>query len=287
MMWINIIILFFVSVAAAILAAFVLKIDLRGGFGVGLTIGLWLFAVGAAAIITSASSGIYYFFKRKRMPGLFVVLWLSWIICASYGFIGYYNSPWNKGGGGTNGNEEQNVGWLYGKWGLAYDPDNSPKDYVVFKPGGEFESISHKRTVKGHYELSRGKIKVSVYHKNKHITLPLGISPDKSRLTVKGGAYYTKEVAVQGPKIDRSQQVSKENFKSWALKNTPVIRLRYVADGEIWVVLPSDKCGSLNEVQQIADDLAKAYRSQRAYTEPIEVTVWDTNKQMKAIGRCP
>ena len=95
-MWLNSIILFVVSVVVAILEAFILKVDLKSSYGVGITIGLWLFGAVPASLITSVPSGIYYYFKRKRMPGLYAILYLSWIIFATMGFIGNYVSTLNK-----------------------------------------------------------------------------------------------------------------------------------------------------------------------------------------------
>jgi hypothetical protein len=95
-MWLNLVILFLVSVVAAILEAFVLKVDLKSYYGVGTTIGPWLFGVVPASVITSVPSGIYYYFKRKRMPRLYGVLYLSWIIFTTIGFIGNYVSTLNK-----------------------------------------------------------------------------------------------------------------------------------------------------------------------------------------------
>ena len=80
------------------------------------------------------------------------------------------------------------------------------------------------------------------------------------------------------PKLAAFDQNAKESFKSWALKNTSVVWLEYQENGLIWVRLKSSKYTSKNNVQKIANYLARAYRLQTNYKKPIVVTVWDPYK---------
>jgi hypothetical protein len=81
--------------------------------------------------------------------------------------------------------------------------------------------------------------------------------------------------------------IDMEGFESWALKNTPVIRLKYKGASRILVILEPDKYTSKDDVQEIADNLARAYRLRRNYTKPITVTVWDSNRQRWAVSKLP
>lgn len=81
---------------------------------------------------------------------------------------------------------------------------------------------------------------------------------------------------------------AKKSFKEWALNNTAVEWLEYQEDGLIWVRLNPSKYTSKENVQKIADDLARAYRLQANYKKPIVVTVWDPDKsKIWAKGRLP
>lgn len=88
---INLAFFFIVTIAVAIGTAFFLKVDLKSFYGVGLTIGFWIFGAGFALCITLIPSGIYWFFKRKRMPGFSTILWISYIILATLCFIWNYD----------------------------------------------------------------------------------------------------------------------------------------------------------------------------------------------------
>jgi hypothetical protein len=90
--------------------------------------------------------------------------------------------------------DRQDLGWLYGKWGLAYDSSNDPKDYMVFKPGSRYEHVfPDGRIAKGNFSVLGDNINLNLFYKNKNIKLPLTISRDKTKLSNDKGAYYEKE----------------------------------------------------------------------------------------------
>ena len=78
------------SIAVAILTGVSLDVDLRSHFGVGVLIGYWLFAGGIALAISHIPAAIYWLVKRKRMPGVIGMLWVSWAILAVLCFVGSY-----------------------------------------------------------------------------------------------------------------------------------------------------------------------------------------------------
>ena len=81
-----------VSVTLAFGQAFVLNVDLKNAFGVGLLIGLWLFSGGIALVISSIVAGTYWLIMRKLIPGYAIVLWVTYIIFGVLGFVGNYVS---------------------------------------------------------------------------------------------------------------------------------------------------------------------------------------------------
>ena len=81
---------------------------------------------------------------------------------------------------------------------------------------------------------------------------------------------------------------AKENFKSWALKNTAVTYLEYPegSDWQIWVRLTPDKYTTKDNVESIALQLARAYKMQTGLDKLVIVTVWHPYKaEIFAKGR--
>jgi hypothetical protein len=84
----NYILFFIVSIIVAIYTGIALRVDFKSYFGIGLTIGYWIFAGGIALLLTHLTAAIYWYVKRKRMPGVFGILWISWALLAVFCFIG-------------------------------------------------------------------------------------------------------------------------------------------------------------------------------------------------------
>ena len=73
---------------------------------------------------------------------------------------------------------------------------------------------------------------------------------------------------------------AKENFKSWALRNTAVTYLEYPenSDWQIWVKLKPNKYTTKNNVESIALQLARAYKMQTGFNKLVIVSVWYPHK---------
>jgi len=53
--------------------------------------------------------------------------------------------------------------WLYGKWELSYDPDKSPKDYIVFAEGGQLTSMAPGQAdTQGTYTVTKERVIVMI-----------------------------------------------------------------------------------------------------------------------------
>jgi hypothetical protein len=90
------------------------------------------------------------------------------------------------------------------------------------------------------------------------------------------------------PREAKFDEEAKKNFKEWALNNTSVEWFEYQEDGLIWVKLYAWKYTTKENVQKIADNLARYYRLQTNYKKPIVVTVWDPyESKIWAKGRLP
>lgn len=76
----------------AVFTGIALDVDFKSHFGIGLIIGYWIFAGGIALLISHIPAGIYWFIKRKRMPGVLGILWVCWAVLAVLCFIGNYLS---------------------------------------------------------------------------------------------------------------------------------------------------------------------------------------------------
>ena len=92
----NFIIFFIVSIVAILFAGFFIKVDFTSAYGVGLIIGYWLITGGLAIFITYLPAGIFWLIKRKRMPGTYGLLWVSWLFLYALVFVAMYLSSLEK-----------------------------------------------------------------------------------------------------------------------------------------------------------------------------------------------
>lgn len=90
--------------------------------------------------------------------------------------------------------QAQDEGWLLGTWELAFDPDKSPTDYMVFGPGNRFESrqAGEVQGPVGTFVLEDAALHISVPIGERTVKLDFQVSATKDRLTKADGAYYAK-----------------------------------------------------------------------------------------------
>ena len=97
---INIILFLPISIAVAFgmttALSIVLKVDFKDYSYVGATIGCWLVGSGIPLCFTMILSGIYWFIKRKLIPGFSIILWGAFIVLNTMTFIGLYVLMINK-----------------------------------------------------------------------------------------------------------------------------------------------------------------------------------------------
>jgi len=83
--------------------------------------------------------------------------------------------------------------WLHGTWELTYDPDKNDKDWMVFSKFGKvILKGSTGPSVEGFYSIKDNRLILGFNIKNKVREIDMTISNDKSKLTNKSGAYYTR-----------------------------------------------------------------------------------------------
>ena len=91
---INIILFLPISIAVAFgmttAISIVLNVDFKEFFYAGTTIGFWLVGSGIPLCFTMILSGIYWFIKRKLLPGFSIILWGVFIVLNTINFIGLY-----------------------------------------------------------------------------------------------------------------------------------------------------------------------------------------------------
>ncbi len=73
--------------------------------------------------------------------------------------------------------------WLIGKWELAYDSDNSPKDWLEFTADGHAYGITPEgRRIPGRYVLKNSRIEITYSYNGKMIPLALRYTERKDEL---------------------------------------------------------------------------------------------------------
>ena len=87
----------------------------------------------------------------------------------------------------------QDLAWLIGTWELTYDPDNSPKDRMVFSEGGvlAIQDLQGAR-YSGTYTVEGSRIVMSIDVNGRTATIAGDVSPGRDRISNESGAYYTR-----------------------------------------------------------------------------------------------
>jgi hypothetical protein len=76
---------------------------------------------------------------------------------------------------------------------------------------------------------------------------------------------FRRLVDIQGRPPDFEER--QIEFQNWALDEVPVTFIEFKSDWQIWVRLPPEKYASRERVKQIAQKMAREYRSQTGYME--------------------
>lgn len=85
-------ILFIASITLSVVSAVLSGFNPASPEGLGFITGGVLGPVMAAVILASIPAGIYWLFKRKRMPGFMIVIWAIWGIIVLLGILGNFLS---------------------------------------------------------------------------------------------------------------------------------------------------------------------------------------------------
>lgn len=84
--------------------------------------------------------------------------------------------------------------WLHGTWVLTFNPDRDSRDDLVFRDNGGVEvHTEDNRVVNGIYRIRDDQLVLLLEIKDQVVDVNFDIAPDKSRLTYKNGAYYTRQ----------------------------------------------------------------------------------------------
>jgi hypothetical protein len=84
--------------------------------------------------------------------------------------------------------------WLHGAWELTFNPDQDSEDDLVFAKDGSMRvHAANARVIDGKYLVSGNELLMLLVVNGKPVEVRFEISPDKSRLIYKNGAYYTKK----------------------------------------------------------------------------------------------
>jgi len=82
---------FFLVIAAllmAVVSGILLEQNLSSPAGMGYIVGSAAATIGFAVILAAIPAGIYWLFKRKRMPGINGTIWALWFIVSSLSLAG-------------------------------------------------------------------------------------------------------------------------------------------------------------------------------------------------------
>ncbi|MFY2762497.1 hypothetical protein [Arenimonas sp. MALMAid1274] len=84
--------------------------------------------------------------------------------------------------------------WLLGTWELSYDPDNSPKDLLVFADGGalQIQDAQGVKAYDGRWSLSGSTLSMAFQVNGREVAFDATVSPARDRITNESGAYYTR-----------------------------------------------------------------------------------------------
>ncbi len=97
------------------------------------------------------------------------------------------------GSGGDPGAQQ----WLHGTWELTFNPDRDDEDNLVFDEDGVVRILTaDNRVLNGRYQVSDNDLLLVLVVNDKPVDVSFEISPDKTRLVYRNGAYYTKKGSV-------------------------------------------------------------------------------------------
>ena len=81
--------------------------------------------------------------------------------------------------------------WLLRQWQLAFDPDNSPKDFLTFSDGGTVAlKTADGRDMAGRWVIEGERLTLSFDVNGRTLDMPMSIAPDRTSLTNDSGARY-------------------------------------------------------------------------------------------------
>jgi hypothetical protein len=84
--------------------------------------------------------------------------------------------------------------WLHGTWELTFNPDRDDEDNLVFDEDGVVRILTaDNRVLDGRYQVSGNDLLLVLVVNDKPVDVRFEISPDRSRLTYRNGAYYMKK----------------------------------------------------------------------------------------------
>jgi len=93
-----------------------------------------------------------------------------------------------------------------------------------------------------------------------------------------GSIEKSRALGADDVRMGNFNQDAKDNFKQYALDTLAVTWFEYQSDWQIWVKLEPYKYTTKANVKEIAQYLARAYKTQTQYKGAVVVTVWDLNK---------
>lgn len=84
----NILFLIIAALVMSVFSGVLLEQNLYSSAGMGFIIGSAAAAIGFAVILAAIPIGIYWLFKRKRMPGLNGTIWVLWFLISLLSLAG-------------------------------------------------------------------------------------------------------------------------------------------------------------------------------------------------------
>jgi hypothetical protein len=83
----NVIFLVIAALVMAVVSGLLLKQNLSSPAGIGYVVGSTAATIGFAVILAAIPAGIYWLFKRKRMPGFNGTIWVLWFLVSSLSLV--------------------------------------------------------------------------------------------------------------------------------------------------------------------------------------------------------
>lgn len=95
-----------------------------------------------------------------------------------------------------NGGGDTAHAWLHGTWELTFNPEHDSEDDLEFRRDGSVRvHTENKHIIDGMYQVSNDELLMVLVVNDKPVDVRFEISPDRTRLTYKNGAWYTKKPA--------------------------------------------------------------------------------------------